>query len=299
MSRIATAALVLGCLAAAAVGMYAVYLLVTRPPSATSPPGAASVTSATFATSYLRATVTAPGDVNCSVSYTATSPCAGDCWTAYQNYTGTVVQEPAGNGAPCPPLVISVSCNQTMPCMCMGADLPITAANQVTTCNDCTYLAPGESCYLACADAGMTMSGTPEITCMNGTWAYAGLPPTCNPVIATCPPVMNVSAGSCSNNGVIVQPGSTCVGAGPGDACFITCQAGYAIPPTAVASATCLNGVWTDFGSGAAVTLACAAQAACVSGTGTFTGDTCAGASCPATPSAGFGRVPPGSLLHK
>jgi hypothetical protein len=183
--------------------------------------------------------------------------------------------------------------------MCMGSQLPISLAASVTTCNNCDYLAPGESCYLACLDPSMTMSGMPEITCANGTWAFAGLPPTCNPVLATCPPIMNINSGHCTNNGIIVQPNSTCVGAVEGDVCNISCQAGYAVPPTAAHVARCHWGSWTDMNTGAPVVLECAAQALCVANTGTFTGDTCVGEVCPTTPSANFGSVAAGSLLRR
>ena len=242
------------------------------------------------------------GNIDCSVTYHQVSPCSGDCWSAYATYAGTVVQQPEGDGAPCPPLVISISCAGSMPCECRGADLPIAPRNSLTTCNDCSYLAPGETCFLACAEPHLQMSGTPEITCANGVWALAGLPPSCSPQLAMCPSVMNVNTGSCSNNGVLVQPGSTCVGAVEGDVCNISCAAGFSIVDGGVVSAVCHDGVWCDKESLQPTQLACASQAGCVSGTGSYTGDTCAGnAGCPSTraiPIDGYGSFSPGALLH-
>lgn len=259
------AAAVVGCLAVAAAASYLVYWLVRGRD--------------TVAVASGQKRLLAPGDVDCSVTYSATTPCEGDCWTAYQQYQGSITQEPAGNGKPCPPLQISVSCNREMPCLCKGEDLPITAANSLTTCNDCTYLAPGETCYMACADAGMTMMGLPEITCANGTWAFAGLPPSCNPVAATCPPVLGISGTGCANNGIVVQPGSTCVGAVEGDTCQIACSAGFGVPATASYMARCSNGAWVDLVTEKPTTLECAPQAACVAGGA----DTCAGPVCPSS----------------
>ena len=231
------------------------------------------------------------GDINCSVTYTMTQPCEGDCWSAYAFYEGTVSVPPAGNGAPCPPLAISISCAGEMPCLCKGADLPITAANSVTTCNDCTYLQPNEVCYLRCADPGSVMMGTPEITCANGTWAFAGLMPTCSPVVAQCPAVMNVASpagcGAAANNGIVVQPGGTCVGATNGDTCTISCLAGYAIAPGGAATASCADGTWS-------APLVCAPQEGCVGWGGD---DTCAGACAPKA-SSNFGQFS-GALLRR
>lgn len=243
-------------------------------------------------------------DVDCSVSYSVSTPCEGDCWDAWQFYTGTVVVPPAGNGAPCPPLLISISCAGEMPCLCKGADLPLPAAASVTTCNDCALMVNGETCYVACQQPGMTMLGTPALTCANGTWAYAGLAPTCNAAIAQCPPVMNVGAGTCANNGVIVAPGSVCIGAGPGDVCSISCMAGFAVDAGDAWVATCTGGSWTD-AAGNPATLACTSQANCVATSGNTsggTGDTCAAGSadCASFYGAATHFAPParGTLLR-
>lgn len=243
------------------------------------------------------AAAAATTNVDCSVSWKLSAPCSGDCWAAYEFFDGTVVVPPAGNGAPCPPLHMSVSCAGSMPCLCKGADLPITPAQSLTTCNDCTYLAPGETCFLACADPStQVMMGVPELTCANGTWAFGGLPPSCNAAVATCPPVMNLGSG-CTANGIIVQPGATCVDAGPGDTCAISCAAGFALPRGGVASATCINGSWTA-ADGTPTTLQCARQSACVGGGSGADTDTCAGtAGCPSVATGRWGAPPRGALL--
>lgn len=239
------------------------------------------------------ARLAAPGDVDCVVTYSVTTPCSGDCWEAWEDITGWVTTPPAGAGQPCPPLVTSASCARSMPCSCRASDLPLSAEASVTTCGDgCDFLPPGETCFLQCSAPGLTMRGLPEMTCANGTWAYSGFPPACDAPAAACPPVLAVRGeGSCGGNGVVVLPGSTCVGATHGDECAIACAAGFYVPAGGATEATCVDGTWS-------APLACAPQAGCVASSpyaSPGTGDTCAGTGCSAAPVVGL--LPPSALL--
>lgn len=224
--------------------------------------------------------------VDCVVDWTVTTACEGDCWAAEQVEQGTVVTQPANGGAACPPLTRTVSCAHTMPCVCRGIALPITAENSVTTCNDCDYMAPGDTCHLTCVDPSLIMSGTPAIVCANGMWAFGGLLPTCNAAIAQCPPVL-ASGGACSGEGagVILRPGSVCAGAREGDVCSISCAAGFALAPGAAAAATCRSGAWD-------APLVCVPQLNCVTPNGQP--DACAGCTASGGGGASGGGTPSG-----
>lgn len=239
------------------------------------------------------------GDVDCSVTCWFASPCEGDCWYATREQQCSVVQTNTGAGAPCPALASQVSCNDSMPCVCRGSDLtPMLEGRALVPCTDCTLVAPGSACFLKCDGDGMQLQGVPEATCVNGTWAWAGLPATCVPALATCPTIVlgDASAG-CANTGVVAGPLGICAGAVHGDFCNISCMSGYAIggAPGATSAAYCVNGSWSlDRDGTTPATLACTPQAGCVEGVGPSdgsNGDTCApGGSCPTPNTGAWGR---------
>jgi hypothetical protein len=240
-----------------------------------------------------------PDNVDCSVTCWFSTPCEGDCWNATRQQQCSIVHTNTGAGAPCPPLTSNVDCSGTMPCVCKGEDLALLLSGRsLTTCTDCSLVAPGNACYFVCEDTSLTPQGVPEAMCVNGTWEWAGLPATCAPAHKTCPtvPIGDASAG-CANSGIVVSPLGICSGAVHGDFCSISCMSGYSVAPSATAGAVCFHGSWSlDANSFIPATLACAPQANCTDGSGGNggngnNGDTCApGGSCPRVKSGEWGH---------
>jgi hypothetical protein len=239
-------------------------------------------------------------NVDCSVTCWFSSPCNGDCWNATREQTCAIVHTNTGSGTPCPPLVSNVDCNDTMPCVCLGSDLTaFLEGRSITTCTDCTLVAPGNACFLVCENTSLTMQGVPEATCVNGTWAWAGLPATCVAALASCPTIQigDASAG-CLNSGVVLGPTGICSNAREGDVCNISCMSGYSIPSTdvvagATSSAYCVHGSWSSDPSVVVqAQLTCRPQAGCAgSAANGNNGDTCApGGSCQKQTSGGLGQ---------
>jgi hypothetical protein len=92
---------------------------------------------------------TSPCVQNCVVTYSVFSACVGPCGTTQgsQQKTGTVQQEAAGGGTPCPPLVVVQACTP-----------PACAAS------DCVYSWSYSACVGTCGGATGTQTRTAIVT---------------------------------------------------------------------------------------------------------------------------------------
>jgi hypothetical protein len=218
-----------------------------------------------------------PRGATCSISWTPTSPCEGDCHYATQTVVGTIVVQ-----APdCPTLLTSVSeCEKTMPCLCYATELPPSTQGlqpQVTTCSSCDAVPTGSTCQFSCADPSDQFQGAASIVCLNTGWAQVdpNNQPTCLPKEIRCP---NIVTDETVGRGVL--PLSTCFNAVQGDTCGTYCKPGRARAPGSPTFATCQPsgstgiGVWVD-SLQQPVDLDCHCQVGCA-GAGP---DTC-GANC-------------------